>query len=107
MSQILLCLLFHIVIPLEAWLTSSLAVHLLKSINKKNYFFSVNTKYISSRELETSKFSFVLRTHENSDVFKTLDEIYLLRIHLKKLNILYVLAYSVQIRSFENRYSLF
>ena len=35
------------------------------------------TKYMSSRELKTSKFSFVLRTHENSDVFNTLDEIYL------------------------------
>ena len=44
---------------------------------KKIYFFEVNTKYISSRELKTSKFSFVLRTHENSDVFNTLDEIYL------------------------------
>ena len=30
---------------------------------------------MSSRELKTSKFSFVLRTHENSDVFNTLDEI--------------------------------
>ena len=43
---------------------------------KKIYFFEVNTN-ISSRELKTSKFSFVLRTHENSDVFNTLDEIYL------------------------------
>ena len=31
---------------------------------------------MSSHELNTSKFSFVLRTHENSDVFNTLDEIY-------------------------------
>ena len=30
-----------------------------------------------SRELKTSKFSLVLRTLENSDVFNTLDEIYL------------------------------
>ena len=44
---------------------------------KKSYLFSVNTKYISSRELKTSEFSLVLRTRENSDVFKTLDEIYL------------------------------
>ena len=34
----------------------------------------MNTKYISSRELKTSKFSLVLRTRENSDVFNTLDE---------------------------------
>ena len=44
---------------------------------KRKFISLVNTKYISSRELKTSKFSFVLRTHENSDVFKTLDEIYL------------------------------
>ena len=31
---------------------------------------------MSSRELKTSKFSFVLRTHENSDV-NTLGDIYL------------------------------
>ena len=41
-----------------------------------------------SRELKTSKFSFVLRTHENSDLFNTLDEIYI-GIHLKKVNVLY------------------
>ena len=46
-------------------------------VKKKFTFFLVNTKYISSRELKTSKFSFLLRTHENSDVFNTLDEIYL------------------------------
>ena len=33
---------------------------------------------MSSRELKTSKYSLVLRTRENSDVFDTLDEIYLL-----------------------------
>ena len=38
---------------------------------------SVNTKYSSSRELKTSEFSLVLRTHENSDVSNTLGEIYL------------------------------
>ena len=32
---------------------------------------------MSSRELKTLKFTFVLRTHENSDVFNTLNEIYL------------------------------
>ena len=46
-------------------------------IKIKFTFFLVNTKYFSSRELKTLKFSFVLRTHENSDVFNTLDEIYL------------------------------
>ena len=44
---------------------------------KFTFFFKVKTKYISSHELKTSKFSFVLRTHENSDVFNSLDEIYL------------------------------
>ena len=32
---------------------------------------------MSSHELKTSKFSLVLHTRENSDVFNTLDEIYL------------------------------
>ena len=32
---------------------------------------------MSSRELKTSHFSLMLRTRENSDVFNTLDEIYL------------------------------
>ena len=39
--------------------------------------FSVNTKCISSSELKTSDFSRVLRTRDNSDVFNSLDEIYL------------------------------
>ena len=43
------------------------------------FFFSVNIQYISSHELKTSEFSLVLRTHENSDVFKTLDETYFSR----------------------------
>ena len=41
------------------------------------YFFEVNTKYISSSALKTSEFSRVRSTSENSDVFNTLDEIYL------------------------------
>ena len=41
------------------------------------YFFEVNTKYISSSELRTSKFSREHSTGENLDVFKSLDEIYL------------------------------
>ena len=44
---------------------------------------------MSSRELNTSKFSLVLRTRENSDVFNTLHEIYLV-FTSKKVNILYV-----------------
>ena len=67
------------VIRLEAWLTKSiwLTVNLQKKfkIKRKFTFFLVNTKYISSRELKTSKFSFVLPTHGSSDVFNTLDEI--------------------------------
>ena len=52
----------------------------LYCINKKKiYFLSVNTKYISSRDLKTSKFSIVLRTRENFDVFNSLDEIYFWR----------------------------
>ena len=41
--------------------------------------FEVNTKYISSSELKTSKFSQVRSTGENLDVFKSRDEIYLSR----------------------------
>ena len=41
------------------------------------YFFEVNTKYILSSELKTSKFSRVRSTSENLDVFKSLDETYL------------------------------
>ena len=44
---------------------------------------------MSSRELKTLNFSLVQRTRENSDVFNTLNEIYI-GIHLKKVNILYV-----------------
>ena len=40
-------------------------------------FCGVNTKYISSSELKTSKFSRVRSTSENLDVFKSRDEIYL------------------------------
>ena len=41
------------------------------------YFFEVNTKYIPSSELKTSKFSRVRSTSENLDDFKSRDEIYL------------------------------
>ena len=43
-------------------------------IKRKYTFLSVNTKYISSSELKTSKFSLVLRTRENFDVFNSLDD---------------------------------
>ena len=41
---------------------------------KESLLFSVNTKYMASRELKTSTSSLVLCTHENSDVFNTVDE---------------------------------
>ena len=41
------------------------------------YFFSVNTKFISSSVLKTSEFSRVRSTSENYDVFNSQDEIYL------------------------------
>ena len=44
---------------------------------KKIYFFSVNTKNISSHVLKISAISLVLRTREFSDIFNTFDEIYL------------------------------
>ena len=40
------------------------------------YFCEVNTKYISSSVLKTSKFSRVCSTSENSEFFNSLDEIY-------------------------------
>ena len=51
----------------------------------------MNTKNISSRVLKTSEFSLVLCTHENSDVFNTLDEIFFVFIE-KKVNILFTLT---------------
>ena len=43
-----------------------------------NYFFEVNTKYISLSVLKTSEFSRVCSTSENSDFFfNSRDEIYL------------------------------
>ena len=44
---------------------------------KKIYFFSVNTKNISSHVLKISAISLVLRTREISYIFNTFDEIYL------------------------------
>ena len=69
-------LFYIIVIWLEAWLLNYRKSSKKYKIKRKNTF-TVNTKYMSSRELKTSKFSLVLRTRENYDVFSTLDEIYL------------------------------
>ena len=55
------------------------------------YFFEVNTKYISSSKLKTSKFSRVRSTSENLDVFKSRDENNIFGIHLKKVNFLFIL----------------
>ena len=49
----------------------------------------MNTIKFSSRVMKTLKFSLVLRTRENTDVFITLDDnIY--GIHSKRVNILYL-----------------
>ena len=50
---------------------------------KKIYFFSVNTKNISSHMLKISVISLVLRTREISDIFNTFDEINLVFISKK------------------------
>ena len=53
-------------------------------------FFEVNTKYISSSELKTSEFSRVLlRTRENSDVFNSRDEIYLVFTSKKQISFIF------------------
>ena len=58
---------------------------------KKIYFFSVNTKNISSHVLKISAISLVLRTREISDIFITFDEIYRYLVFiLKKVIILYL-----------------
>ena len=43
----------------------------------KIYFFSVNTKNMSSHVLKISTISLVLRTREITDIFNTFDEIYM------------------------------
>ena len=59
---------------------------------------------MSSRKLKTSKFSLVLSTRENSDVFNTLDEIYLVFTSKNKKNAIYFIlsseinAYQKQIK---------
>ena len=59
---------------------------LLEKKNKKKiyFFFSVNTKNISSHVLKISENSLVLlRTREFTDIFITFDEIYLVFISKK------------------------
>ena len=52
-------------------------VLLEKKNKKKIYFFSVNTKNISSHVLKISENTLVLRTREFTDIFIAFDEIYL------------------------------
>ena len=55
------------------------------------YFFEVNTKHISSSVFKTSEFSQVCSTSENSDVFNSRDEIYLVHLYLPKtVNFLFI-----------------
>ena len=55
------------------------------------YFFKVNTKYISSSVLKTSEFSRVRCTSENSYVFNSQDEIYLVFTEKSKFSFYYIL----------------
>ena len=60
---------------------------------KKIYCFSVNTKNILSHVLKISAISLVLRTREIADIyFNTFDE-NIFGIHLKKVNILYLVQH--------------
>ena len=56
---------------------SLFSVSFPREILKENLLFSVNTKNISSNVLKISENSLVLRTREFTDIFITLDEIYL------------------------------
>ena len=53
------------------------------------YFFAVNTKYISSSVINTSKFSRVRSASENFDVFNPRDDIYLIFTEKKKIFFLF------------------
>ena len=55
------------------------------------YFFGVNTKYISSSVLKTSKFSQERSTCENFDVFNSQDDRYL--VFTEKVNFLFILYF--------------
>ena len=59
-------------------------ISLLRMHSGYIYHIEANTKYISSRVLKTSEFSLMLRTSENSDVFYTRDDIYLVDLFTKK-----------------------
>ena len=60
------------------WVSETFHVAYEKSkIKRKFTFFTVNTKYILSHGIKISEFSLVLHTRESSNVFNTVDEIYL------------------------------
>ena len=61
----------------EKWQGKKLSFSLNGKNKKKIYFFSVNTKNISSHVLKISAISLVLRTREITDICNTFDEIYL------------------------------
>ena len=58
---------------------------------KDIYFFEVNTKYISSSVLKTLEFSRVRSRSENSNVFNSQDEIYL--VFTEKVFFFYYILY--------------
>ena len=64
------------------------------------YFFEVNTKYISSSVLKTSEFSRVHSMVEKSDVFNSLDEIYLVFTE-KKVIFIFILYFFRDLRLIE------
>ena len=82
-------------------------VRVLYKIKRKFAFLSVNTKYISSRELKTSEFSLVLRTRENSNVFNSLDEIYLVFTEKKSKYPLYICLSKGHIKEGQRFYKSF
>ena len=58
------------------------------------YFFELNTKYISSNELKTSKISRVRSTSENLDVFKSHEMKYIWYLPIKSKFSFYFISYS-------------
>ena len=58
-------------------------------MKRKFTFFSINTKNASSHVLKMSEISLLLYTHEFSDIFIILDEIYLVFTSKKVINIVY------------------
>ena len=55
------------------------------------FFFELNTKFISSSVLKTSEFSRVRRTSENSDVFNSRAETYLVFTEKSKFSFYFIL----------------